>query len=376
MSDYYQLLTRMVAGLDTNAGESRRALYGRARATLLEQLRTHEPPLTGSEITQERLSLEAAIRKFEADRIRVARNGPPEPEPPGATPSGAQTRAVETDPTAACEPEPARAVTVDDPPEQHPGAREPVFEAALLDGITEQPEQPEQQLQPSRGNESTGRPGDLTAVTRRHSPAAAHWVAPLQRVQTQPTARNFFTKLAEARQADRAADPSNPMSRLTKPALPDGGGGFLAPLLWFLYFVLGFAQLIAFFHGLQLAFGLGGLPSIGIFMLLYLTGSLGSIPMAIIAFYGARHGWQWSIWSAALLSFPFVILSFGFLGIGGFYSFFNRRKTPPLVAAIDRLLESPWWRERARRWRAGLPRVGWNHPSAPGGRPRPPRGRR
>jgi hypothetical protein len=70
MSDYYPLLSRMVAGLPTNNGESRRALYARARVALCDQLRGREPPFTNSEITRERLSLEAAIRKFEADAIR------------------------------------------------------------------------------------------------------------------------------------------------------------------------------------------------------------------------------------------------------------------------------------------------------------------
>ena len=69
---------------------------------------------------------------------------------------------------------------------------------------------------------------------------------------------------------------------------------------------------------LQTGFGLGGVASIGIFMLLYLTGSVGSIPMAIVSFYGAWRGWQWPIWGAALFAFPFVILSFAFLGVGGF----------------------------------------------------------
>src|SRR5947208_5477453 len=76
MRDYYPFVTRIVAGLDSNTGESRRVLYGRARAALCEQLRGREPPLTDSEITRERLSLEAAIRKFEAETIRRPRGAP------------------------------------------------------------------------------------------------------------------------------------------------------------------------------------------------------------------------------------------------------------------------------------------------------------
>src|SRR5207244_6920100 len=76
MRDYYPLVTRIVAGLHSNTGQSRRVLYGRARAALCEQLRGVSPPLTDSEITRERLSLEASIRRFEADAIRRPRNAP------------------------------------------------------------------------------------------------------------------------------------------------------------------------------------------------------------------------------------------------------------------------------------------------------------
>src|SRR5579872_6776735 len=79
MADYYPLIARAIAGLDPNApGESRRALYERARAALITQLRGVQPPLSESEITRERLSLEEAVRKVEseaAQRAREARSG-------------------------------------------------------------------------------------------------------------------------------------------------------------------------------------------------------------------------------------------------------------------------------------------------------------
>src|ERR1700704_1468135 len=104
MADYYPLIARAIAGLDPSApGESRRALYERARAALIAQLRSVEPPLSESEITRERLSLEEAVRKVEseaAQRAREARGGgtrardpspratppPPPPSPPAARP--------------------------------------------------------------------------------------------------------------------------------------------------------------------------------------------------------------------------------------------------------------------------------------------------
>src|SRR5437016_5588355 len=79
MADYYPLIARAISGLDPSApGESRRALYERARAALIAQLRSVQPPLSESEITRERLSLEEAVRKVEseaAQRARDARSG-------------------------------------------------------------------------------------------------------------------------------------------------------------------------------------------------------------------------------------------------------------------------------------------------------------
>ena len=58
MADYYPLIARAIAGLDPSApGESRRALYERARTALIAQLRSVQPPLSESEITRERLEL-------------------------------------------------------------------------------------------------------------------------------------------------------------------------------------------------------------------------------------------------------------------------------------------------------------------------------
>ena len=73
MNDYHQLITKAVAGLDPDApGESRRALYERARATLLAELRTVNPPFTEAEITRERLALEEAVRRVEEEAAQRA----------------------------------------------------------------------------------------------------------------------------------------------------------------------------------------------------------------------------------------------------------------------------------------------------------------
>jgi hypothetical protein len=74
MADYYPLINKAVAGLDPNApGESRRAVYQRARAALLAQLRTMNPPFTEAEVTRERLALEDAVGRVEEEASQRAR---------------------------------------------------------------------------------------------------------------------------------------------------------------------------------------------------------------------------------------------------------------------------------------------------------------
>ncbi len=75
MANYYPLIGKAVAGLEKNTGEARRILYERARNALVTQLRSVTPPLSESDITRERLALEEAIRKVEADAARRARAG-------------------------------------------------------------------------------------------------------------------------------------------------------------------------------------------------------------------------------------------------------------------------------------------------------------
>ena len=73
MADYHPLIARAVEGLDNSTGEARRSLYERARAALVSQLRSIEPALSEADITRERLALEYAIRKVEAESVRKAR---------------------------------------------------------------------------------------------------------------------------------------------------------------------------------------------------------------------------------------------------------------------------------------------------------------
>src|SRR3954453_16158740 len=120
MADYYPLIARAIAGLDPSApGESRRALYDRARTALIAQLRSVQPPLSESEITRERLSLEEAVRKVESEAAQRARDA----SRPGGAPRGGdafrRANARPGDPAAPASP------TQSPPPRLRPAAPPP-----------------------------------------------------------------------------------------------------------------------------------------------------------------------------------------------------------------------------------------------------------
>ena len=114
MADYYPLIARAIAGLDPSApGESRRALYERARAALIAQLRGVQPPLSESEITRERLSLEEAVRKVESEAAQRARDAS-RPGGAGAARGGdafrrANSRPPDANPSSMAAPPPSAA---------------------------------------------------------------------------------------------------------------------------------------------------------------------------------------------------------------------------------------------------------------------------
>ena len=81
MTDYHTVIAQAVESLDQNTSRTRQVLYERARAAQVTHLRTIHPPLPESAIAKERLSLESAIRKVEADTAGKAEMGLREPKP-------------------------------------------------------------------------------------------------------------------------------------------------------------------------------------------------------------------------------------------------------------------------------------------------------
>ena len=72
MADYYPLISRAIAGLKDDSHDTRRAVYQKARMALDHQLRAVRPALSEADIARERLALDEAIGKIEAERTRTA----------------------------------------------------------------------------------------------------------------------------------------------------------------------------------------------------------------------------------------------------------------------------------------------------------------
>src|SRR6187551_1211089 len=107
MADYKELLRRAVSALPENNGAARRAVYEKARAALVGQLRAITPPLPARDITQHRLQLEDCIRQVEQEqseaviaglKLNEELAGPPQqpalPPPPRAANSAVPPRAA------------------------------------------------------------------------------------------------------------------------------------------------------------------------------------------------------------------------------------------------------------------------------------------
>jgi hypothetical protein len=167
MADYHPLIARAVQALDKSTGEARRALYERARTALVAQLRGVVPALSESEITKERLALEEAIRRVEAEAARKSRTEPQRPAMPPPRSTAAPP------PAAAPTPSPPRERPVAPPgePPSPPQARR--AEPRRPETPLPQQEQYEQPEQPAAPQPRPARTGRSRWFGERPAPAAS-----------------------------------------------------------------------------------------------------------------------------------------------------------------------------------------------------------
>ena len=97
MADYKELLRRAVEALPENNGAARRAVYEKARAALVGQLRAITPPLPARDITTHRLQLEDCIRQVEQEASEANIAGLTQ-EPPTLPPVFASEARMKTQP--------------------------------------------------------------------------------------------------------------------------------------------------------------------------------------------------------------------------------------------------------------------------------------
>lgn len=69
MADFHSLIARAIASMQDPTPEARRAVYERARAALDHQLRAIEPALSETDIARQRLNLDEAINRLEAEIV-------------------------------------------------------------------------------------------------------------------------------------------------------------------------------------------------------------------------------------------------------------------------------------------------------------------
>ncbi|GAB6995998.1 hypothetical protein JQ559_16805 [Bradyrhizobium viridifuturi] len=208
MADYYPLIARAIAGLDPNApGEARRALYARARTALIQQLRGVQPPLSESEITRERLSLEEAVRKVESEAAQRAREA--------SRPGGAARSS--TDPLRRANPKPPEA-----------NARPPEANAADTAARPRPPAEPRppRNLRPDVPPPAPPRPQNpqnppgLDTQARPPSPRRAGEAAPPPVPPAAPGVRGFRDITADADDLGRAAAQASRNARKTYANVP------------------------------------------------------------------------------------------------------------------------------------------------------------
>ncbi|WP_020179727.1 hypothetical protein [Methylopila sp. M107] len=128
MADYFPVISRAVSGLDPNTGEARRKVYERARAAIVKQLRAIDPPVAEEDISRERMQLEEAIRRVEAEA--AGRESPASPAPAAPKPAAPRVADPQPAPKAPVSAAPQRPSAPISRPAAEPGPSGPANDKA------------------------------------------------------------------------------------------------------------------------------------------------------------------------------------------------------------------------------------------------------
>ncbi|WP_421758916.1 hypothetical protein [Devosia sp.] len=155
MADYKELLRRAVDALPENNGAARRAVYEKARAALVGQLRAINPPLAARDITAHRLQLEDCIRQVEqeASEAVIAGLGSSREEAPPPPPVYFDPPAKKVLPAAVAKPvAKPPAAPAKEPPRPLPagGSIEEIIAAANAEHVERSPDQSRAVVRPDK----------------------------------------------------------------------------------------------------------------------------------------------------------------------------------------------------------------------------------
>src|SRR6202163_4832773 len=92
-SDYFSLLNRAIAKLDSNTPEARSEIYDRARQALRNQLGSMQPRLPDAAIAKELQQLEGAIRQLEPPQ-KIQPEPPRQQQAPAQPPRSVASRGI------------------------------------------------------------------------------------------------------------------------------------------------------------------------------------------------------------------------------------------------------------------------------------------
>jgi hypothetical protein len=196
MADYKELLRRALEALPENNGAARRAVYEKARAALVGQLRAINPPLPARDITTHRLQLEDCIRQVEqeASEANIAGLGH-EPTPPTLPPVFAtQAPRAKADPPRQARPEAPRPAARAEPKEEKP-PRARANGTASIEDIIAASSEPEPAPEPV-----PARPPEVRAPEIKARPPKSH---PVLVAKSDPPPRGDDDDERPPRKSDR-----------------------------------------------------------------------------------------------------------------------------------------------------------------------------